>query len=59
MRFVDLLHARRRIARLVQVRVVLARQAAKGLLDVVAAGIARHTQRLVIVLEVHGRGGPR
>jgi hypothetical protein len=51
--FVEFLHSRRRIGSLADVRMVLAREAAKRLLDLVVAGRALDTQCLVVVLELH------
>jgi len=49
---VDLLHARLGVRRLAQVRVELAGQLAKRLLDVLSGGVAGDAQRLVVVLEL-------
>jgi len=50
---VDLLHAQLGIGLLGDVRVVLARELAESLLDVIRRGITRHPQGLVVVLELH------
>ena len=51
--FVELGHAGLRVGFLADVRVVLARQLAVGLLDLVRGGGLRHTENLVVVLEFH------
>ncbi len=54
--FVDLLHAHHRVGLLADVGVVLARQLAERLLDLLVGGIARHAEHLVVILELHGGG---
>ena len=51
-RLVDFLHPQLGVGFLADVRVVLARQPAKRLLDLIGAGVARHAQGFVIVLEL-------
>jgi len=51
--FVDLAHAPLGVRLLADVRVVLARQLAVGLADVLVGRVALHAERLVIVLEFH------
>ncbi len=50
---VDLLHAAFRVRLLRHVRVVFARELAVGLLDLLGRGVARHAERLIVVLEFH------
>ncbi len=53
MRLVHFLHPRLGVLFLRDVRVVLARELAVGLLDLVLRRFARHAERLVVVLEFH------
>ncbi|CPJ87396.1 Uncharacterised protein [Bordetella pertussis] len=51
--FVDVAHARFRVAFLADVRMVFARQLAIGAPDLVFGGVALHAENLVVVLELH------
>src|SRR4029453_4900854 len=55
---VHVLHPRFGVSLLRNVRVILARELAEGLLDVLLLGIARHAERLVVILEFQA-GSPR